>query len=529
MHLWSRMTGLSRFAFAVRGVLAETVSVDDSVRAIETGVRLRRERFLQMLERAVYPNPRSPYRALLAAAGCGPGDVERLVSAEGLDEALAVLARAGVRVSYEEFKCRMPIVRGSRTLHVRPDDFDDPVWPGQVWGTTGGTRGPALRVPIDASHIASLAPYWAVFLAENDCLGAPLIFWTPGHSGVAARYLACARAGQRYAHWFVSEKMSSLRSRIYAGSVHWLARRAGRFPRSESAPFSEPDRVLDRLLGLLDDARRAAVQTTPSAAAKLSLAAQERGRALTGLTFLLGAEPLTPARRATIEASGASAASLYGSSEAPWIGGQCKGARSSDEVHVLEDSYAVVPAPEPPREETGGTKLLLTSLRSAAPKVLLNVDIGDRAVRERAPCDCLYDRLGCRLRLHTIRSSDKITELGVTFAVQDVFHVLEEIFPRRFGGAAGDYQLVETGDGQGLPRYTILVNPRLTVVDEGRLPAAFLAELGKLQPYYGFMTSAWAREELITVRRAQPYATAAGKVLPFHRTGDSPIVRGTRR
>ena len=161
--------------------------------------------------------------------------------------------------------------------------------------------------------------------------------------------------------------------------------------------------------------------------------------------------------------------------------------------------------------------------------MLLNADIGDRAVRERAPCECLYDRVGCRLRLHTIRSSDKITEFGVTFAVQDVFHVLEEIFPRRFGGAAGDYQLVEARDGQGLPRYTILVNPRLPVVDEGRLPAAFLAEMGKLQHYYGFMTSAWAREQLITVRRAPPYATGAGKVLPFHRAGDSPVAGGTRR
>ena len=30
------------------------------------------------------------------------------------------------------------------------------------------------------------------------------------------------------------------------------------------------------------------------------------------------------------------------------------------------------------------------------------------------------------MRLHGIRSSDKITEFGVTFAVRDVFHVVEE-------------------------------------------------------------------------------------------------------
>ena len=530
MALWSRLTGLASFAFRVRGMLDETISVDDALGVIGAGVSLRHERFLRTLERAVYPNPRSPYRALLAAAGCEPQDVARLVATDGLEGALAVLDRAGVRVSYEEFKCRMPIVRGSQTFHFRPDDFDDPVGAEHIWVSSGGTRGTATRMPIDTEHIAGMAPYWAVFLAENGCLDASLIFWTPAHPGVAARYLACARAGQRYTHWFASEEMSSLRSRLYAGSIHWLARRAGGFPQRVAAPFSEPDRVLERLLDLIANARRPAVQTTPSAAVKLSLAAQRRDKTLTGATFLLGAEPLTHARRTAIEASGARAVPLYGSSEAPWIGGQCRGAGVSDEVHVLEDSYAVVPAAEPNREDDrGGRTLLLTSLRRAAPKVLLNVDIGDRAVLSRAPCECLYDRLGCHLRLHTIRSTDKITELGVTFAIHDVFHVLEEIFPRRFGGAAGDYQLVEARDAQGLARYTILVNPRLFAVETRGLPAAFLSEMGKLQHYYRFMASAWAREHLITARRAEPHATAAGKIIPFHRAADSPAApAGTR-
>ena len=233
--------------------------------------------------------------------------------------------------------------------------------------------------------------------------------------------------------------------------------------------------------------------------------------------FLLGSEPLTPARRRTIEASGARAAPLYGSSEAAWIGGQCHRAAHPDEVHVLLDGYAIIPADEP---SAGGQTLLFTSMRRLAAKVLLNADIGDHAVLETRRCDCLYDRLGCRLLLHTILSSDKITELGVTFAVPDVFHVLEDVFPRRFGGAAGDYQLVEARDAQGLPRYTILVNPALPAIDEERLPAAFLSEMGKLEGYYRFMTAAWAREQFIGVRRGAPLAGPLGKVLPFHRVAD---------
>jgi hypothetical protein len=244
---------------------------------------------------------------------------------------------------------------------------------------------------------------------------------------------------------------------------------------------------------------------------KLSLEAQRRGRRLTGAIFLLGSEPLTPARRRAIEASGARAAPLYGSTEAPWVGGQCRHARHADEVHVLMDSYAVVPS---------GPSMLLTSLRRALPKILINVDIGDRASIETGACDCLYGRLGCNLRLHTIRSSDKITEFGVTFAVHDVFHILEETFPHRFGGQAGDYQLVEDRDGAGLPRYTIVVNPRLPGIHEEGLPGAFLEEMAKLHSHYGFMAAVWAREKMIRVSRRAALASSAGKVLPFHRTAE---------
>jgi hypothetical protein len=248
-----------------------------------------------------------------------------------------------------------------------------------------------------------------------------------------------------------------------------------------------------------------------SAAVKLSLAAQRHGHALAGVTFLLGSEPLTPARRRTIEASGARAAPLFGSTEAPWIGGQCRHARHPDEVHVLSDSYAIVPS---------GETLLFTSLRRALPKVLINVDIGDRAMMETAACDCAYGRAGCSVRLHAIRSSDKITEFGVTFALHDVFHVLEEALPRRFGGGAGDYQLVEDRDANGLPRYTIVVSEGLPAIDEHDVPDAFLREMGKLQDHYRFMAAAWARDRIVRIRRGPPAISPAGKVLPFYRTAE---------
>jgi hypothetical protein len=522
VHVWSKLAGFGRFALRIRALVDDPLTLDEATRQIRAGVDARSDRFLAMLARTVAGNPRSPYRALMAAAGCEIGDIAGLVAREGLEGALTALARTGVYVAYDEFKGRAPAVRGSQRLHFRPDDFDDPILTRSVSATSAGTRGAPTRVPLDAAIIGELAPAWMVFLAEHRCLDAPLIFWTPAHAGVAARYLSCARFGQRYAHWFVSEDVRSVKGRLHAATIHRLARRAGRFPRPQKATFDDPGPLLDCLLNELADRKRPCVNTAPSAAVNLTLAAGRRGVSLSGVTFLLGSEPLTSARRTTIERSGARAVPLYGSTEAPWIGGQCRHATMADEVHVLADAYAVVPGDQAMVEHAAvGQTLLVTSLRHALPKVLVNVDIGDRAVIERRACDCTYGRLGCDVRLHTIRSSDKITEFGVTFALQDVFHVLEDALPGRFGGSAGDYQLVEDRNEQGLARYTILVNPALDNIDEAIVPHAFLSEIGRLRDYYGAMASTWSRERLIRVRRASPVAGPSGKVLPFHRVDET--------
>lgn len=514
-RLCSKFVGLGRFAWRVRDFLDERLTLEEAQRIIGDGVQRREERFFAKLQSAVFGNPKSPYRKLLEAAGCEYGDIQRLVKNDGLEAALRDLALAGVYVSYEEFKGRQAAVRGSRTFHFSPEEFDDPRMIPDLRSTTGGTRGKPAPTTGDLAQIGQMVPHWMVFFAENGCLDAPLVFWTPNHVGVASRHLSCAKFGRKFARWFVSEEMTASKDRFYSACVHWLVRRAGGFPSPERAPYNHPEPILECLLTFLRDGESPCVNTAPSAAVKLSVAAQERGASLAGVTFLLGAEPLTPARRRTIEASGARAAPLYGSTEATWIGGQCRNARHPDEVHVLLDTYAVIAAPD------ADQGLLLTSLQRITPKVLLNTDIGDRAVMERRRCDCLYDRLGCQVVLHTIRSSDKITEFGVTFAVSDVAHVLEEALPRRFGGAAGDFQLVEARSAEGLPRYTLLVNPALSGFDDQTAPEFFLSELAKVRSYYGFMAQMWSREKIIRVQRGEPLATGRGKVLPFHRTAET--------
>jgi hypothetical protein len=244
------------------------------------------------------------------------------------------------------------------------------------------------------------------------------------------------------------------------------------------------------------------------------------------LVFVLGAEPLTAARRETIEASGARATPLYGSTEAVWTGGQCPFPRYGDEVHVLRDLHAVIPGPAPdPSAEPEAPRLLFTSLAPVTSKVLLNTDIGDRGLISSRRCDCLYDRLGCTQTIHAIRSADKLTEFGVTIWVADVYHVLETVLPRRYHATPADFQLIETRTPDGLPRYVLLVHPRVPDVDGPAVAGVFFDELGRQKSYYGFMTSIWERENVLEVLRQPPIPTARGKMLPFFRLTDPAALR----
>ena len=79
--------------------------------------------------------------------------------------------------------------------------------------------------------------------------------------------------------------------------------------------------------------------------------------------------------------------------------------------------------------------LLLTSLRSTAPVILLNASMGDQGFMVARRCDCPLERVGWTTHLHTIRSYEKLTAGGMTFLDTDVVRVLEQTLPATFGGA----------------------------------------------------------------------------------------------
>lgn len=518
MPFVSEFVGLVRLAAGLRQFAKDPIIPAEARRLVLERMRTRDARFLEIFRRAVWEHADSPYRKLLAYAGVQEGDVRSLVEKSGLESALEALHRGGVFLTWEELKGREPVRRGSQTFHFNEGQFDNPLIRAYFVGSSGGSLGPPVRVKVDLAFQAECAPNWGVWFDEQGWSTRPLIFWTPTHTGLANRYLMCAKIGYRYKKWFALADMRTPMDRLRSKAVHRLSQRILGFPAEEPADVQHAERVMTYLASLVEQGLHPLVNTSPSAAARLSQIAVERGRSMEGVSFLLGAEPVTPERRISMEAAGARCCPTYGTSETGWVGAQFDSSGEPDEVHVFRDSWAVLPRAlegASYRDDADGPRaMLFTTLIRSAPKILINAEIGDSAYLESAAGTAAAKKFGYDLKMHTIRSFRKLTAFGITLAVADLYPILENDLPRRFGGSVGDYQLVESQDEKGVSSLKLRIDPRLGGIDEAAVQAALLQEIGAKRSYYGFMTEMIRKASAVTVERRPAERTRAGKILP---------------
>lgn len=227
---------------------------------------------------------------------------------------------------------------------------------------------------------------------------------------------------------------------------------------------------------------------------------------------------MTAARRRLIETTGARVIQNYAANELPYIGYSCPNAEAPDDVHLCTDRYAVVE-----QERTIGphglsvSALLLTSLDPATPKVAFNTELGDSArIEHRDGTCCALGRIGLTTHISEIRSFEKLTGEGTTFARTNIAEIVEEILPARFGGAAVHYQLVEEEDSTARTRLVLRIDPDLGPLDEASVLAVFHAALERDGAVARNQSALWKQAGTVTVRRDRPLSTPAGKVLPFH-------------
>ncbi|MDR7522582.1 MAG: hypothetical protein QN168_08980 [Armatimonadota bacterium] len=504
------------------GFLRSPLAADEARQLLRRRFEQREADFLALMRRAVYAPPDSPYRRLLSLAGCEYPDLHTLVGREGIEQALWTLYRAGVFLTADEFKGRRPVVRGSTTFVVRPEQVRNPGSSVHFTAQTSGSRGARTAVGIDLGGLRDEAVDLSVALDAWGGRGWVHALWgVPGGSAVKT-LLRLSFCGARPARWFSQVDPASpelhARYRLSGHLIRWSSLLAGApLPRPQYVSLEDPLPVARWMAEVLQSGRTPHLTTFSSAAVRLAQAAAAAAIDLRGARFTLGGEPTTSVRLSVIRRIGAEAMPRYATVESGHIGYGCLAPETPDDLHLLHDLHAVVPL------EAGGHDgslpagaFLVTSLRPTASLVLLNVSLGDQAVVAPRACGCPLEAVGWTTHIHSIHSHEKLTAGGMTFQDADVVRVLEELLPARFGGGPADYQLVEEESDDGRPLLRLLVHPSVGPLDPDDVARTFLAAIGAGQGPERLMGLLWRDARLLRVERQAPQATASGKILHLH-------------
>jgi hypothetical protein len=500
-----------RYGFGLPKFFLKPLSLEECYAMVRRRVEEREANFLSQLRRAVYSNPKSPYARLLRWAGCEYGDAERMIRGEGLEKTLEKLEAAGVYIAIEEYKGKKPVERRGLSFGVRPEDFDNPHVVQTLQGTSSGTSGYPVSHKLDFDLFAERAAEEGVQFDALGLYGAPYVLWT----SLSKHLLYAIKIGLPPMQWFLSQ--SSSRNRLASYYAIAVGRFLGyRTPWPKRVAPPEAHKVAAWLARNRRAGDRCMFYTSPSLGVRVSSAACARGLDISGTHFIVGSEPLTPARARAIRSAGCAVTATYSSSE---MGGRVAvGCANSegDDVHLFKGRLAVTQQPR----KIGGTGITVpafrvTSLLSKVPKILINMETGDYGKLETRRCGCKFDELGLTDHLSHIRSFEKLTSEGMTFFAADVARIMEEILPARFGGGPLDYQAIEEGQKDGLSRLSVIVSPKVGTINGEMLIRTVLEELQRSGGSSRTMARVWQEAGTVRVRREEPHPTKGGKVFSF--------------
>lgn len=495
--------------------LRHPVGVDEAKARLKADLRSRDERFLRLLRVTVFERPNSPYLALLRHAGLSYADVAGMVSRLGLEGTLDELAARGVYVTFDEMKGRVDAVRGSARFRFSEADFDNPLVKPHYVMYSSGSGGVPTRV---RRSLATARETGADQLLAHTANGYSRRRRISVGGSPVQGYLTSAAVGDPVVAWLHPPKTVPWWGWL-GWTYFWILGQLGRqpLPRGEATGVDDPWTIAERALAERRHGFTVEINVPPSRAVRIADEAVKRGVDLDGIVFQTPGEAMTSARRERLERSGARVVVHYGSRESGVMGLGCADPRAADDVHLLSNRHALTTHTRLVAESGPSVEaILLTSLSENAGKILLNAETGDYASVEQRPCECLLGELGLTTHLTDIRSFEKLTGHGVTFARGTLIEFIERQLPARFGGTAVDYQLAEEELSDSTTALVLRVHPSVGPVDEAALTEALIQRLAvdglSSRLHAGLLRSSNA----VTVRREPPLATAGGKVLPFH-------------
>ena len=498
---------------------------------VEDGLRERERTFLLLLRKGVFGYSHSPYLPLLRWAGVEYGDIERLVTQDGIEAAMASLYDAGVHISVEEAKGRRPIER--RGFHLAPtaEAFDNPLSAKDFEVAGGGSTGPRRRLSVDFDRIVIDTACRYLVHEAHGFQDMPAALWRavpPGAAGIT-NALELAKFRHPAERWFTpfasSWRPRMVKSALFTACAVFGGRLCGGLiPAPEYVPLDDPRPVADWLAAKVRQGTPAMLITPANSAVRASIAARDNGLDIAGTVFRVSGEPFTENKLRLVSELGARTFSAWAMSEASGpIAGGCANREAVDDVHVYRNKIAILQRPRVLDDgETTVGALYLTSISTTCTKILLNLESGDYGELNRRRCGCLLEHIGFVEHVHTIRSYEKLTTGGMHFMGGDIATLVEEILPARYGGNPADYQFVEE-EQDAVTRIGIIVSPRVGDVDPNALTATVLDFLGSRSRGDRMMATHWAHGRTIHVLRREPHCTVTGKIPPLR------VLRGEGR
>ena len=497
------------------GYFGRILTEGDCREYVRRSLDSRDSNFLRLAKNLIYETSWSPFLPLLNAAGCEYRDLEAMVRQRGLEGTLTELAQAGVRLSFEQFRGRTEVVRGSHSFRFGFQDFDNPQGRKLLQDRTGGTRSVGLPVAMSLDDVAAKSHSFRYAVQALRALDKVPIIW---HTGLRIpQLLRFAKLGFPPERWFSlrDPQLEGPRPMTFIRSARVMAFLKGlRLPPVEYAPLDAVDVVLRAVLKAASKKSGCLLSTTPSLAVRLAGLARVKGVSLERVTFLANGEPLTPGKAAEICVTGATVGSMYAFAEGGVVAIPCGHPIEVDDMHFLADCYGVI---QTDREYAGIPikSYTFTTLLETAPKIMLNVELDDFGVLEPRRCGCALEAVGYDVHMANVRSFTKLTGEGMTVLGTNCVQIIEEVLPAAFGGSSVDYQLLEAEDEGHLTRLLLLVSPRLEQVDGDAVRRRFISALEKADWREG-MPDHWRKAQTIQVLRQEPVVTKSGKLFPFH-------------
>lgn len=484
-----------RLLFRLPRFLKDPCRPEDARERLAKRLESRGESFLSLAERAIYDNPQSPLRPLLAAAGCSFGDLAASVRSVGLETTLERLRDQGVILRWENVK----------ELLAPPPAEADTTRVDLSLGNPGG-KGKGSPHPLSGEAVTN----WAFIEAEaeKECvlleslglLNAPAALWHPLHaSQVGLQQLLVDLKQHRPPEvWFSHDGKVSFRGLALLTALRRATRRVElQVPPVTTAGFKRAAKVARWLAETAKPTGKVVLRATPSSATKVAEAASAEGLDLNGCTAFVAGEHFTVDHYRSLAAAGLNALPRYVAPGSGLLAVACGQGRSHDEMHVCLDSVAVVPGDV---GDEGASTLLFTTLQPSSPIVLLNAELGDSATMSRRPCNCALGRLGMNLHIASLGSIETLTLEGTTVALRELVESARQALTHVVGEPSHP-QIWRVSGEDSRERLAIVVEEKLGTIDREATLAGVYAALAQCGPRCRVAAEVWRNAKVLTLVR----------------------------